>query len=294
MSTPEPGAPDAGTIPHCYRHPDRETYISCQRCGKPICPDCMHQASVGFQCPDCVRQGNATVRQARTVFGGRVSVGSAYVTIGLIASNVVMFIIANAAGGGDSTFVRRLELWTDVDFPRFGIEGVAQGSYWQLLTSAFLHVEILHIALNMFCIWIVGVYLEQQLGRWRYLALYLVSALTGSVAVYLLTGPNSAPTLGASGAVFGLFGATLLIVLRQRRDVSQLLMLLGVNLVFSFVAPNVSWQGHLGGLAGGLIIGAAYAYAPRTHRTVVHVSALLGLTALCVVLVALRTATLTG
>jgi membrane associated rhomboid family serine protease len=294
MSNPGPSSPDAETIPHCYRHPDRETYISCQRCGKPICPDCMRQASVGFQCPDCVREGNAQVRQARTAFGGRISAGSAYVTFTLIAINVVMFIVANAAGGDNSQFVRRLELWTDVDFPRFGIEGVAQGSYWQLLTSAFLHVDTLHIALNMFCVWIVGIFLENQLGRWRYLALYLVSALSASAVIYLLTAPNSAPTLGASGAVFGLFGAQLLILLKQRRDVSQVLMLLGINLVFSFVASGISWQGHLGGLAGGLIIGAAYAYAPRQHRTAVHLTALIGLTSVCVIAIILRTAVLTA
>src|SRR3954452_12725928 len=101
----DPRPADAGTIPHYYRHPDRETYISCQRCGKPICPDCMHQASVGFQCPDCVREANATVRRPRTSFGGVVRPGAAYVTIGLIAINVVFFVIANASGGQGGDFV---------------------------------------------------------------------------------------------------------------------------------------------------------------------------------------------
>jgi membrane associated rhomboid family serine protease len=293
----DPSAPSAGTIPHCYRHPDRETYISCQRCGKPICPDCMRQASVGFQCPDCVREGAATVRRPRTAFGGRARAGSAYVTIGLIAVNVVFFIIANATGGSGSDFVTKLELWTDPHAPFFkaqGIEGVAQGAYWQLITSTFLHVEVLHIVLNMIGLWIFGSFLEAQLGRWRYLSLYLLSGLAGSVAVYLLTDPNAAPSLGASGSIFGLFGAALVVLLRQRADVSQLLLLLVLNLVITFTASNIAWQAHLGGLAAGLLLGAGFAYAPRQRRQVVHVG-LIGLVGVaCVVATALRTAALTA
>jgi membrane associated rhomboid family serine protease len=293
----DPSAPSAGTIPHCYRHPDRETYISCQRCGKPICPDCMRQASVGFQCPDCVREGAATMRRPRTTFGGRARAGSAYLTIGLIAVNAVFFIIANAAGGSGSDFVTKMELWTDPRAPFFkaqGVEGIAQGSYWQLITSTFLHVQVLHILLNMIGLWIFGSFLESQLGRWRFLALYLVSGLAGSVAVYLLTDPNAAPSLGASGSIFGLFGAALVVLLRQRADVSQLLLLLVLNLVITFTASNIAWQAHLGGLAAGLILGVGFAYAPRQQRQVIHVGLVVVLTAVCVAGVAARTAALTG
>jgi membrane associated rhomboid family serine protease len=292
----DPSAPTAGTIPHCYRHPDRETYISCQRCGKPICPDCMRQASVGFQCPDCVREANATVRRPRTAFGGRVRPGAAYVTITLIAINVVFWVIANATGGQGGDFVTKMELWTDPQAPYYkaqGIEGVAQGAYWQLITSTFLHVAVLHILLNMVGLWIFGSFLESQLGRWRYLALYLLSGLAGSVAVYLLTAPNAAPSLGASGAVFGLFGAALLVLLRQRADVSQLILLLGLNLVITFTASNIAWQAHLGGLAAGLILGAGFAYAPRKQRQLIHVGLVVLLAIVCVAAVALRTQALT-
>src|SRR5262249_10843632 len=153
------------------------------------------------------------------------------VTITLIAINVVMFVIANATGGNRSEFTIRLEQWTSIDVPRLGLEGVAQGAYYQLVTATFLHVELLHIALNMVGVWIFGVFLERELGRWRFLALYLLSGLAGSVTMYLFTGPHSAPSLGASGAVFGLFGAAFVVLLKLGRDVTQLIVLMVINLV---------------------------------------------------------------
>jgi membrane associated rhomboid family serine protease len=296
--TPQPGA---GTIPHCYRHPDRETYISCQRCGRPICPDCMTEASVGFQCPECVREWASRAPRARTAFGGRLGQGSPIVTFGLIAINVVFFVIANATahGPGPGKFVSTMALIPDADFPRQGIEGVAQGSYWQLVTSTFLHVQILHIALNMIGLWIFGTFLEMQLGRWRYLSLYLLTGLAGSVCIYMLTGPAGpgqpiSYSLGASGSIFGLFGAALLILLKQRRDVTQLLVLLVLNLVITFTVPDVSWQAHVGGLGAGLLLGAGLAYAPRQHRTLIHAGSMAALFVVCIALVVVRTAQLTA
>jgi membrane associated rhomboid family serine protease len=293
------GAPSSGasTIPRCYRHPTRETYISCQRCGKPICPDCMRQASVGFQCPDCVREGNAQLRQGRTAFGGRIGGGSSIITMGLIAINVVFFVIANATGRADGEFLKKMALFVDIDLPRFGYEGVAQGAYWQLITSTFLHTEILHLVMNMIGLWIFGSFLEVQLGRWRYLALYLLTGLAGSVGIYLLTGPyvpqqGLSFALGASGSVFGLFGAALLILLRQRRDVTQLVVLLGLNLAITFTVPGIAWQAHVGGLIAGLVLGAGYAYAPRQQRSLVHVSLVVGIAVICLALTVMRTAAL--
>ncbi len=299
MSGDEARQPGTGTIPHCYRHPDRETYISCQRCGRPICPDCMTEASVGFQCPDCVRAGAALAPRSRTAFGGRLNDGSSIVTLILIAINAVFFVAANATGGGRGNFVATMALIPDADFPRQGIEGVAQGSYWQLLTSTFLHVQLLHIALNMVGLWIFGTFLESQLGRWRYLSLYLLTGLAGSVCIYVLSpafGPGQSInfSLGASGSIFGLFGAALLVLLKQRRDVTQLLVLLALNLVITFTVPDVSWQAHLGGLGAGLLLGAALVYAPRQQRTTVHAAAMVGLFVLCLALVVLRTAQLTS
>src|SRR4051812_21577759 len=142
MTSDGPTAYDAGTIPHCYRHPTRETYISCQRCGNPICPDCMRQASVGFQCPDCVKQASAGSRPVRTSFGGRLTNGSNVVTVGLIAVNALVFVAALASGGVNSAFVDRLILIPQGALFRDGgtgqiafVDGVANGSYWQLITS---------------------------------------------------------------------------------------------------------------------------------------------------------------
>ncbi len=299
MSGSEPVARGAGTIPHCYRHPDRETYISCQRCSRPICPDCMVQASVGFQCPDCVRQGYSESRQARTSFGGRMTNGSSVVTMVLIGINALFFIIANLTGGIRGDFVAKTALFTDINLPRIGLEGVAQGSYWQLITSTFLHLQILHIAMNMIGLWIFGAFLENQLGRWRYLALYLLTGLAGSVAIYLFTGPFTpgqpiSYSLGASGSVFGLFGAALVVLLKQHRDVTQLLVLLVLNLAITFVAPNISWQAHVGGLVSGLLLGAGFAYAPRQRRQSLHVAMVAGLAVFCVAVTVARTAVLTA
>ncbi len=294
MTEHSPPAAPAETIPHCYRHPERETYISCQRCGRPICPDCMRQASVGFQCPDCVRAGAATVRTPRTPFGGRATARSAVLTMALIAINVVVFLVANATGGMTGAFTKSTGLLPDATRfdPRLHLEGVAQGAYWELITTTFLHLQVLHIVMNMIGLWIFGSFLESVLGRWRYLALYLLAGLVGSVAVYVLAPPTSF-SLGASGSIFGLFGAALVVLLRQRRDVSQLLILLAVNLLISFTVPAVSWQAHVGGLLAGLGLGAAFAYAPRSARTVTQLGGMGIVLLACVGLVAVRTAALT-
>ncbi len=298
MTTEDPTTYDASTVPHCYRHPDRETYISCQRCGRPICPDCMHQASVGFQCPECVRQASAEARQVRTSFGGRVTDGSNAVTVGLIAANALVFVAALASGGIDGSFVRRLILVPDgfryldrATGQVISVDGVANGSYWQLITSTFLHTEPLHILLNMVGLWIFGTFLEHALGRSRFLALYLLAGLAGSVSVYWLS-PIHSSSLGASGAVFGLFGAALVILLKQRRDVTQLLLLLGLNLVFTFTASNVSWQAHLGGLLAGFVMGAGFAYAPRAQRTTLHATMLGAMAVVLVLATVARSASL--
>jgi membrane associated rhomboid family serine protease len=258
----------------------------------------MRQASVGFQCPDCVREANAHTRQARTAFGGRVTGGSSIVTMALVAINVVFFIIANATGGIDGDFVKKTALFVDIDLPSLGYQGVAQGAYWQLITSTFLHVQILHLVMNMIGLWIFGSFLESQLGRWRYLALYLLTGLAGSVGIYLLTDPFEVTqrlnyALGASGSVFGLFGAALVILLKQRRDVTQLVVLLGLNLAITFTVPDIAWQAHIGGLIAGLALAAGFAYAPRQQRNLVHGALVVGITVLCIALTVMRTAALT-
>lgn len=287
---PEP-RPGARSAPHCYRHPDRETYISCQRCGKPICPDCMRQAAVGFHCPDCVSTGSASMPRPRTAYGGTVRGSDNIVTLTLIGLNVAMFLLIQITGGGRSPLVLETALIPgQLPFPPLD-QGVSDGQWWRLVTSMFVHVDLLHVLFNMFALWIFGPGLERMLGRARFLALYLLSGLTGSVAVYWLT-PAATLTYGASGAVFGLLGAALVVSVRRGYDVSWLLGLLGINLVFTFLAPNISWQGHLGGLVGGLAMGAVLALAPRRLRTVAHVAAFAAVFVVCVLLVVVRTAQL--
>lgn len=272
MSTPTPpGGPTADTAPRCYRHTDRETYVRCQRCGKPICPDCMRTASVGFQCPDCVAEGSRTVRQPRTLGGGLVPGSAGRVTVVLIAINAVVFLIATAARTQE--FFAQTVMLTECSPPAcFGYSGVDDGGWWRLITSVFLHTSVLHILFNMYALWLFGPLLERYLGYARFLALYLTCGVAGSVAVLYLSDPDR-PTLGASGAIFGLFGAAMVILHARGENVSQLLLLLGINLVITFTVSNISWQGHLGGLAAGLALGAVFAYAPRGRRTTVQLLA---------------------
>jgi membrane associated rhomboid family serine protease len=171
--------------------------------------------------------------------------------------------------------------------------GVAAGDWWQPLTSMFTHVEVLHIGFNMLALWFLGPQLEMVLGRVRFLALYLMSGLVGSAAVYLLS-PEYTPTLGASGAIFGLMAALLVIAHKQHADVSQLLIWIGINAGITFFAgANISWQGHVGGFVGGLALAGVLAYSPRERRTTWQVAGFAGVAILVALAFALRTAALT-
>lgn len=254
----------------CYRHPDRETGIRCARCERPICPECMISASVGFQCPDCVREGTRHSRGPRTVAGGRVTPGDPFlITKILIALNVLVFVLELAIG---NRLAGDLGLYAVCAPPQYGhvCGGVADGQWYRVLTSAFVHEQPspLHIGFNMLSLWWIGGPLEQRLGRSRYSALYFVSLLGGSAAVLLLA-PDTL-TIGASGAIFGLFGATAIYMRRLRYDMRPILVLLALNIVFSFTWSNVSWQGHLGGLVAGVLVAVGIMYAPREHRNLVQ------------------------
>jgi len=251
-----PSTPQA--TPTCYRHPDRATYIRCTRCNRPICPECMRDAAVGHQCEECVRDGAKAVRQPRPQHRT-----TPVVTYGLIAINVVMFVLETVSSGVQSELVLRSP-------------AVADGDLYRLLTSAFMHYGLTHLLFNMYALFIVGPPLEVWLGRLRFGALYALSALGGSVLVYLLS-PLNAATAGASGAVFGLFGASFVVGKRLNLDVRWVVGLIVINLAFTFVIPlmggqNISWQGHIGGLVTGALVAAAYAYAPREGRAVIQVS----------------------
>lgn len=256
----------------CFRHGDRETYISCQRCGRPICPECMNDASVGFHCPVCVAEASKNVRRPRTMAGGMVPARIGVLTWVILGINVAVFLLAQVTDdAGDSVLGNQLVLLGDSARSAGGdvLTGVADGALWRLLTSVFLHEGFIHLAFNMYALTIFGPMLEGALGRLRFAALYLTSGLAGSVLAYCLTAPNAA-TLGASGAIYGLFGATFAVFARRGLDLRGLFVLMAINLAVTFLVPNISWQGHLGGLLAGGFLGVALAYAPRTQRPLVH------------------------
>ncbi|MFF5208585.1 rhomboid family intramembrane serine protease [Streptosporangium sp. NPDC000396] len=280
MTTQPPSEPDTAAVPTCYRHPGRETYVRCQRCERPICPDCMRDASVGFQCPECVAEGNRTVRQAQATFGGKV-VAKPYVTWTLLGLNVVMFLAQLAT---DGRLTHDLVMWSP------GI--VIDSEYYRLLTSAFLHRDYVHIGLNMWALFMVGPYLEQAFSHVRFLALYLLSALGGSVLSYWVDPLNTA-SLGASGAIFGLFGAFFVVSRRLNLDVRPILVLLAINLVITFIPGlRISWTGHVGGLVVGLVVATILAYSPKAGRALFQGVLLTGVLAILVGLVIARTAVL--
>lgn len=284
-----PGGPPAAGQPGrstCYRHPDREAYIRCARCDRTICPDCMVEASVGFQCPECVRAGNEGRREWRTQFGGRTSADPGYVTKVLIGVNVVAFVLQQLPG---LAFTNRLWLIGEAFDPVLGtFVGVADGEVYRLLTGAFLHGGLLHIAFNMYALWLFGPQLEAAFGRSRFLGLYLMAALGGTATSYAFGSLNT-PSLGASGAVFGLFGAYLVLSRRLRRDASGLWVLLGINFVLGFVVANIDWRAHVGGLIAGAAASAIVVYAPANRRTLVQVVGFLLVLAAVVALVGWRT-----
>lgn len=291
-------------VPVCYRHPGRETYVRCTRCDRPICPDCMHSASVGHQCPECVAQGRRTVRPTRTAFGGSTAGRHGYVTYTLLGLNVLVTLAAlvftagqGLAGGLLGGGLTPLHEWgAVVAIPlRFSdgtvVSGIVGGEYWRLVTAMFIHFGIFHLFVNMWALLVLGRYLETALGPARFLALYLVAGLGGDVAAYLFAAPNGV-TAGASGAIFGLFSALFFVNRKLRLDNSGVVVLILINLSLGFFIPGISLIGHIGGLVTGAAIGFGMAYAPRQHRTAVQVGAVAVVAVGLLIAVALRSATL--
>ncbi|MEU6392590.1 rhomboid family intramembrane serine protease [Streptomyces sp. NPDC046939] len=277
--------PQSAATPTCYRHDDVVTHITCTRCDRPICPDCMRDAAVGFHCPECVREGSRSVRQARTVAGGRIS-AVPVVTYALIAVNVLAYVAEIVRPG----IVEQLQMlgrglvgpdgaryvYQEYYPAGFHVDGVAEGEWYRLLTGAFLHLPpsenalgFLHILFNMASLWSLGRIVEAHLGRARYLALYLISALGGSVVVLLLA-PET-PTVGASGAVFGLGAAYYVTMRRLGADRRQLNQFMAYFLLWMLISAGfTSWQGHLGGLLTGALVTVALVHAPQERRGLVQ------------------------
>jgi membrane associated rhomboid family serine protease len=236
----------------------------------------MRSAPVGHQCVECVEQSASSVPQPTTAFGGRAA-GKPLVTYVLIALNVVMYVLQQA----NDVVYQQLVLWP---------WGIAHGDeFYRLVTSGFLHAGVAHILFNMVALYFTGPALERALGPARFIGLYALSLLGGSVLVYLLS-PVETPTLGASGAIFGLFGATFVLARKLHFDVRGIVGLIVINLAITFIAPGISWQGHVGGLLTGAAVASVYAYAPQASRTLIVTGCSLALLLLFAVLIWWRTA----
>jgi membrane associated rhomboid family serine protease len=248
-------------LPTCYRHPDRETGLSCSECGRPICAECMTPAAVGIRCPD--HAGRARHVQAPRIVR-RTSAGASHalVTRILIGLNAAVYLITVVQGAGlnspgGSLFYKLCLLGRPVQFPDGTVyHGVAGGEYWRLITSAFLHANLIHIGFNMLALWWFGAPVEEYLGRARYIGLYIVSGLAGAAgALYT----NKLITVGASGAIFGILGAMAVIEWAQTgsflrgQAVTLIVINLAIGLVYNSGGGNISIGGHIGGLIGGVL-----------------------------------------
>lgn len=280
-----PGGPgyDPSTQPACVRHPDRPTGLACARCEKPSCPECLREASVGYQCVDCVNEGAAASRVAARQSGGRAVIGAgaekSLVVPLLIGLNVGIFLLtvleARSVMGNSQAGL--FEMWSLRPI------AVAQGEWWRLFSTGFLHFGPIHLAFNMWALWVIGRDIEMFLGRARFLLLYLVSLLGGAAASFLFS-QVQAETAGASGAVFGLMAAAAVLLHRLGRSPRPAIMLLSINIALSILIPGVSLSGHLGGLVVGAAVAAILVYAPRGRERAVQLG---GIAALVIVLLAL-------
>jgi membrane associated rhomboid family serine protease len=267
--------------PACYRHPDRPTRLSCSNCGRPICVECSRDAVVGQKCPECTTPEHRTrVIPARTITHANRRV--APVTLALIAINVVVFLIGQVS----STLENRL-----FNDGAQAVHLVSSGQWWRVFTAMFLHANWLHILFNMYALWLFGPVLERRFGSFSYAALYLAAGTTAGM-LFQLIGTGAA--VGASGAIFGLLGALLAASYRQRHTragaavFGQLGILLAINLALPIFVPNIAWQGHVGGLLGGILIAAIWDRLPLAGRTAewrrVAVALAVGAAAMAVVL----------
>lgn len=290
---PQAPPPPAPAVEYCYRHPTVATRVHCTRCERPICPDCMIPAPVGHQCPECVQQARREFRQGP---GRRVAVRSVTATKVILAAIVGVFVLelstAGAAtlGGGSQAQLLRLGAMQ----PYL----VADGDVWRLLTAVFLHYNLMHILFNAWALWIFGTMVERDFGTARFVAIYLVTGYLASVTSYAL-GPEEIVGIGASGAIFGVFGAFVAYNYRRRHlafasaNLRLAAMLLLVNMFFAFALRSIDWRAHVGGFVAGLAAGlVAEGWGARRQRTVIAIAGFVALVALGSAVVVWRTAQL--
>jgi membrane associated rhomboid family serine protease len=274
--------PAAAAENRCYRHPDRESFIRCQRCGRPICPQCQTQAPVGVHCPECVKQARAAhPRSARVTTRATRVLGTAsgrpIVTYAIIALCLVIYGIQFLTGSALTQAGWYAGVYT-------------ASEPWRMITSIFLHQSILHVGLNMYSLWIVGPALEIALGRVRYLALFFIAGFGGSVGVLLLASPLE-PVIGASGAVFGLFGAYFIVQRRLGGNATQMLVLIVINLVVGFIPSlGIAWQAHVGGLVAGAAVAFVYLETRRINQRALQIVLTAAVAVVLIVITALKVA----
>ena len=275
MSEP---APERSNV--CYRHPDRQSFVLCQRCGRTICGECQTPAPVGVICPECMREQRASAPRTKPAVLSRARAasgrGAPVVTYSLIGITLVVYLLQLVPG---------LAVTNWLYFSPLAMSEIAFQP-WRLITSVFVHSTtlIFHVLLNMYTLWIFGQLLENVLGRGRFLALYLISGLAGSVGVIWLADHNTS-VVGASGAIFGLMGAFLVIQRRLGGNATQLLVLVGINLVIGFIPGlNIAWQAHLGGLVGGALVGLIFVETRKREQRGLQIGLLVGLTVLLLAL----------
>ena len=261
----------------CYRHPERMTGISCQRCNRPICGECMNPASVGFQCPSCVTAGRASVRAPRTAFGAVLKPGGGTATkvvMGALAAEWVLNLISGGLLNG-------LLVMSN--------EAIYAGQFWRLLTASLTSGSILGVLINVLVLWIAGRAIESELGAWRFVALYLAAGLGGTTLLFLL-GPYGSVGFGAAAAVMGLLAANAIFKHKMREDVRADIGLFILLILYSVLVGfrSFGWLMLIGGILVGALVGVVLAYAPRRNRSTVQMVGLLGVITLCLVAVALK------
>ncbi|APX33713.1 rhomboid family intramembrane serine protease [Brachybacterium sp. P6-10-X1] len=289
--------PEQQAPPVCPRHPDRVSYVRCKRCDRPACPDCQRPTSVGVLCVDCEREisKQQAASRPRNAMGGGMGRGKPVVTYTVMGLCVLAYLGQMAV----PAIVYGLGLF---------VPGYAMAMPWTFLTAGFLHGGIMHLLLNMYALYVVGQYLEPTMGHARFAGVYVTSLLGGHTAVYLIADPMSqawySGTLGASGGVFGLFAAMFIVNRRLGGQTAQIVVLIALNLVITFTFPNISWQGHLGGLVvGGLLTAALFALRPKAapgadrqalakRSALLHAGAIAAMVLLCLVLIVVKTLTL--
>jgi len=267
---------------YCYRHPDRESYVLCQRCGRTICGECQTPGAVGVVCPECMAQQRASHPRTKPAWMTRLTgQGAPVVTYAIIGVCVLVFIVQTVGDLLGFQVTNALRYAGAYSYPA-SVSGAFEP--WRMFTSIFAHANILHLLLNMYTLFIFGSALEPMLGRARYLALFLISGFAGSLGVLLIASPV-VPVVGASGAIFGLFGAYFIIQRRLGGNATQMLVLLAINLGIGFLPGfNIAWQAHVGGLIGGVLVGLIFVETRQANRRRWQLPLLV---LLCVVFVAL-------